>query len=163
MEEIVNVKFVARQAILDRNENVFAYELLYRNSNNNFFPHNVSDDAATAGLFFDSLLFFGTEKLANNKKLFINLSTSSILHGFPELINPNEIVLEIVERTDRLGDVLHSIQNLIKKKYTFALDDYDSDPKWDDLLQEVKYIKLELEENIEQTVNEILYLKEKCP
>ena len=88
MKASVNVKFVARQAILDRNENVFAYELLYRNSNANIFPANVSDDAATARLFYDSLLFYGIDNLGGNKKVFINLSTSSILAGLPELITP---------------------------------------------------------------------------
>jgi EAL and modified HD-GYP domain-containing signal transduction protein len=79
MVQVVKVKFVARQAILDRDEKVFAYELLYRNSNENFFPSNVSDDAVTARLFLDSLLFYGIDNLSANKKLFINLSTSSIL------------------------------------------------------------------------------------
>ena len=74
MSASVIVKFVARQAILGRHENVFAYELLYRNSKDNFFPANVSDDAATARLFFDSLLFYGIDNLLDNKKVFINLN-----------------------------------------------------------------------------------------
>jgi len=163
MTEAVKVKFVARQAILDRDENVYAYELLYRNSNDNFFPANVSDDAATARLFFDSLLFYGIEDLANNKKLFINLSTRSILSELPKLISPDNIVLEIIERSDRLDEVLPLVEKLMKNNYVFALDDYDGDPKWNNLLQKAKYIKLEVEENIEHTLNQVSLLKEKYP
>ncbi|PKI13522.1 EAL and HDOD domain-containing protein [Colwellia sp. 12G3] len=163
MTEAVKVKFVARQAILDRNENVFAYELLYRNSNDNFFPINVSDDEATARIFFDSLLFFGIENLADNKKLFINLSTSSILSSLPKLIEPHNVVLEIVERTNRLDEVLHHVENLMKNQYVFALDDYGGDPKWDNLLKKVKYIKLEVEENLQHTLKRISSLKAAFP
>ena len=138
MTKEVRVKFVARQAILDRDENIFAYELLYRNSNDNFFPANVNDDVATANLFFDSLLFYGIENLADNKKLFINLSTSSILSNLPKLIKPDNVVLEIIERTNKLDEVLQSVENLMKNEYVFALDDYDGDPKWDRLIQKVK-------------------------
>ncbi|MFT5839582.1 MAG: EAL and modified HD-GYP domain-containing signal transduction protein [Flavobacteriales bacterium] len=66
-----------------RKENVFAYELLYRNSKDNFFPANVSDDTATARLFFDSLLFYWIDNLGDSKKFFINLSSRSILADLP--------------------------------------------------------------------------------
>jgi EAL and modified HD-GYP domain-containing signal transduction protein len=163
MEESVKVQFVARQAILDRNENVFAYELLYRNSKDNYFPADVSDDEATARLFFDSLLFYGIENLANNKKLFINLSTSAILSGLPKLISPNNVVLEIIERMSKLDEVLPQVENLMQSKYVFALDDYDSDPKWNELLQKVHYIKLEVENDLALTLKQVSSLKKKYP
>tara|TARA_R110001583_G_scaffold49303_4_gene154334 strand:+ start:14318 stop:15541 length:1224 start_codon:yes stop_codon:yes gene_type:complete len=163
MKEAENVKFVARQAILDRNENVFAYELLYRNSMENYFPAGISDDVATARLFFDSLLFFGIDKLSDNKKIFINLSANSLIYGLPELISPRNVVLEIIERTDRLDEVKGCVEALKKLGYIFALDDYDGDKKWDDLLQEVKYIKIEVDKNIETTQQRIRSLKNKFP
>jgi EAL and modified HD-GYP domain-containing signal transduction protein len=163
MTEAVNVKFVARQAILDRNENVFAYELLYRNSSENFFPENVTDDAATAQLFFDSLLFYGIDNLVDGKKVFINLSTSSILSDLPKLIDPKDVVLEIIERTTQLDQILPLIEELMKNQYVFALDDYDGDPKWDKLLKRVQYIKLEVEEKLEDTLDKIRTLKKEFP
>lgn len=163
MIEVVKTKFVARQAILDRNENVFAYELLYRNSNDNFFPNNVSDDTATAELFFDSLLFYGIEHLGNHKKLFINLSVSSIQSGLPKLIDPNNVVLEIIERVKMPDELLSFILKLMKSHYIFALDDYDSDPKWDNLLQKVHYIKLEVDKDLKKTLKQVISLKEQFP
>lgn len=163
MIEVVKTKFVARQAILDRNENVFAYELLYRNSNDNFFPNNVSDDTATAELFFDSLLFYGIEHLGNHKKLFINLSVSSIKSGLPKLIDPNNVVLEIIERVKMPDELLSFILKLMKSHYIFALDDYDSDPKWDNLLQKVHYIKLEVDKDLKKTLKQVISLKEQFP
>lgn len=163
MTQPVKIKFVARQAILDRDEKVFAYELLYRNSNENFFPSNVSDDAATARLFLDSLLFYGVDNLSANKKLFINLSTSSLLQELPKLINPSNVVLEIIERTEKLEEILPLVEELIIRKYIFALDDYDGDPKWNDLLEKAKFIKLEVEKDLNVTLKQIKQLKEKFP
>lgn len=123
----------------------------------------MSDDTATAMMFFDSLLFYGIDNLGGKKKVFINLSTRSILAELPKLIAPNDVVLEIIERTKQLDQVLPLVEKLMKSGYTFALDDYDSDPKWDNLLQKVKYIKLEVEKNIELTLAHIVALKEKFP
>jgi EAL and modified HD-GYP domain-containing signal transduction protein len=163
MKDLIKIKFVARQAILDRNGNVFAYELLYRNSNNNFFPTNISDDEATATIFFDSLLFYGLDNLSDNKKLFINLSTSSIISDLPKLIDHHNVVLEIIERTDDLENVLSAVEKLMESNYVFALDDYDGDPKWDNLLNKVKYIKLEVEGELQNTLNRIHSLKKRFP
>lgn len=163
MTAVVQTKFVARQAILDRNENVFAYELLYRNSCDNFFPSSVSDDAATARLFVDSLLFYGIKNLGNNKTLFINLSVSSIISDLPKLIAPKNVVLEIIERIEKPDEVLPLVVKLMKSNYIFALDDYDGDPKWDNLLQKVEYIKLEAEEELQKTLDNVAFLKNKFP
>lgn len=158
-----NVKFVARQAIMDRNQKVYAYELLYRNSSENFFPAGVNDHVATARLFFDSLLFFGVENLADNKKLFINLSSSSILNNLPTLIKPDNVVFEIIERMDQLDDVLDSVNDLIENDYIFALDDYDGDDKWNNILRKVQYIKIEVDEDINDTVERVKLLKSTYP
>jgi EAL and modified HD-GYP domain-containing signal transduction protein len=163
MNNVVKTKFVARQAILDRSENVFAYELLYRNSTDNSFPNNVSDDVATARLFLDSLLFYGIENLGNNKKLFINLSVSSIISDLPKLIDPNNVVLEVIERINKPDELLPLVVQLMQNKYVFALDDYDGNPKWDNLLQKVMYIKLEVEKDLEKTLKQVAFLKSKFP
>ncbi|WP_448246528.1 EAL and HDOD domain-containing protein [Thalassotalea agariperforans] len=163
MKENTDVKFVARHAILDRDENVFAYELLYRNSKKNYFPTEVSDDKATARLFFDTLLFFGIDKLVNDKKAFINLSTTTILSDIPKLIDPANVILEIIERTEQLDAIFPIVTNLMANGYVFALDDYDSNIKWEKLLAKVAFVKLEVEPDIQDTVNTINKLKSRYP
>ena len=145
------------------NHDVFAYEILYRNSNENFFPNNVNDDFATAKMFFDTLIFFGVDKLVNNKKAFINLSTNSILGNIPQLLAPKDIVLEITERTEKLNSVLGSMLELKAKGYVFALDDYDGDSKWDALLEHVHFIKLAIYDDLKITINNIIKLKKRFP
>lgn len=40
--------FVGRQPIYDRYENIYAYELLYRVDDSNFFPKGVNPEDATS-------------------------------------------------------------------------------------------------------------------
>ena len=47
--------FVARQAIFNRRQHVVAYELLFRNSTDNFFP-NIDESVATAKLIMENQL-----------------------------------------------------------------------------------------------------------
>ena len=51
-------RYVARQAIYNLQSNVYGYELLYRNSNQNFFP-NIDDSLATKELTANVLTDFG--------------------------------------------------------------------------------------------------------
>ena len=48
-------QFIARQAILDANKQIFAYELLYRDSDNNALPVGVTDEQATGRVFLTHL------------------------------------------------------------------------------------------------------------
>ncbi len=52
--------YVARQPILDLNNHVYGYELLFRSGPENFFP-NVDPDMATSKLIDNSLFIMGLE------------------------------------------------------------------------------------------------------
>ena len=81
-------QFVARQPIFDIDQNVFSYELLYRDSANNAFPVGTSDVHATSRLFFNALMLVGLDRLTAHHLAFINLSSETILDNFPKLLLP---------------------------------------------------------------------------
>ena len=64
--------FVARQPIFDKQKNVIAYELLYRDSASNFFNSEVGATKATSILLSNAYFSFGIDMLLENKKAFIN-------------------------------------------------------------------------------------------
>ncbi|MFC0117580.1 EAL and HDOD domain-containing protein [Pseudoalteromonas xiamenensis] len=153
------VQFIARQAILDAEQNIFAYELLYRDSHNNAFPVGVSDAQATGRLFFNSLMFIGIDRLAAGQRAFINLSDESLLQELPRLLKPNNLVIEIVERSQNIPSLVETVTKLKKQGYKFALDDYDGDEKWEPLLGLMDYIKLEVQEPLIKTTMALKKLK----
>jgi len=156
-------QYIARQAILDSTKQIFAYELLYRDSQNNAFPVGVSDEQATGRMFFNSLILVGKEKLVANHCAFVNLSDTTLLEEIPKLLKPDNLVLEIVERSQNIGQLLNIIKTLRGQHYKFALDDYDSDPRWDPLLPHMSYIKLELTQPILKTTVLVKKLKRLYP
>ena len=156
-------QFIARQAILDANKQIFAYELLYRDSDNNAFPVGVTDEQATGRVFFNSLILVGKDKLVANHCAFINLSDTTLLQEIPRLITPDNLVLEIVERSQNIEELLEIVKSLRKQHYKFALDDYDKDPRWEPLLPYMSYVKLELEQPIIKTTTLVKKLKRLYP
>lgn len=157
------IQFIARQAILDATKQIFAYELLYRDSDNNAFPVGVTDEQATGRMFFNSLILIGKDKLVANHCAFINLSDTTLLQEIPRLVKPDNLVLEIVERSQNIEELLEIIKSLKKQHYKFALDDYDKDPRWDSLLPYMSYIKIELEQPIIKTTTLVKKLKRLYP
>ncbi|MBB1508067.1 MAG: EAL and modified HD-GYP domain-containing signal transduction protein [Pseudoalteromonas rhizosphaerae] len=156
-------QYIARQPIFDAETGIYAYELLYRDSINNAFPIGTTDGQATGRLFFNALMLIGINKLTANQRAFINLSSDALLDDFPKLLQPDSAVIEIVERADNIDKVTSRVTTLKKDGYTFALDDYDGDEKWEPLLHLVDYIKLEVEEPIIKTNMLLKKLKRRFP
>jgi c-di-GMP-related signal transduction protein len=65
--------FVARQPILKADEEVYAYELLYRNSKDNRFTP-IDPNQATSEVLMNSFLTIGLRRLSQNKPCFINFT-----------------------------------------------------------------------------------------
>lgn len=138
-------KFIARQAILDRNKNTFAYELLYRNSFENFY-NCPKEEQATSQVIFQNHIFGDLPNLCSQKRAFINFDEKSILAKFPLMLDKKNIVVELLETINITADVVEAIAFLFDKGYELALDDYDFSPKWEVLFPYISIIKVDLDE-----------------
>lgn len=115
--------FVARQPILTRNEELFGYELLYRNSHQNSFTE-IDGDVATTDLLVNSFLGIGNEKLSKGKKLFINFTRNLLLKRVPCLFSPEKIIIEVLEDVEGDEEIIVAISEFRSLGYTIALDDF---------------------------------------
>lgn len=135
--------YVARQSIFDREKNVYAYELLFRDGKSNCFP-DIAPDEATSKILTGSHLTLGVEEITGGKPAFINFHEDTLLYRFPTSLNPQNVVIEIVE-TVRISDkLIEACEHIRKLGYKIALDDYDFDPKWDVFLNFVDIIKVDI-------------------
>ncbi|WP_295509260.1 EAL and HDOD domain-containing protein [uncultured Pseudoalteromonas sp.] len=156
-------QYIARQPIFNADRSLYAYELLYRESNDNVFPVGTSDGQATGRLFFNALMLMGLEKLTGFQPAFINLSTDAILDDFPKLLQPTSAVIEIVERATSIPQIIGRVKQLKQDGYLFALDDYDGDDKWQDVLPLMDFIKIEAADPIIKTNMTVKKLKRSYP
>lgn len=135
--------YVARQPILDRNQNIYAYELLFRDGKDNCFP-DVSSELATASILTNNHLTLGLEQVTGNLPAFINFNESLLLKHFPSFIEPSKIVIEILEDVPPSEEVFQVCKQLKNKGYKLALDDYNLDPKWFKFFSYIDIIKIDI-------------------
>ena len=118
--------YIARQPILNRNGKIFGYELFFRDHNGLMeeFPSNLT---ATARVMMNALnhMNFQDIKGSQERKLFINIDHTILKAGIVELLEPEHFILEILETTEIDDALVARINELKKRGYRFALDDFD--------------------------------------
>lgn len=154
--ERINNKFVARQAILDRELNTFAYELLYRQSLDNIFSISNAEQA-TSQVIFQNHILGDLSNLCLQKKAFINFDEAAILEKFPLLLDKNTIVVELLETINVTPELINSVSILHQKGYTLALDDYDFSLKWEKLFPYISIIKVDREDISLDQITELIH------
>jgi c-di-GMP-related signal transduction protein len=115
--------FIARQPIFDRKNKIFGYELLFRQTSNNYFIE-MDDDAATSELIYNSFTVFGIDDLIDGTKAFINCSKSIIESDFLKLLPKDKIILEILEREKATQATMDACEKFKALGYKLALDDF---------------------------------------
>ncbi len=135
--------YVARQAILDMAQNVVAYELLFRNGENNSFP-NIDPNQATSNILENNHLTLGIEQITGNLSAYINFHANALIKNFPSFLDPKKIVIEILEDIEINDALVCAVKELKNKGYTIALDDYDFDDKWQVLFPYIDIIKVDV-------------------
>ncbi|MCW5606676.1 MAG: HDOD domain-containing protein [Nitrosomonas sp.] len=114
--------FLGKQPILDRNQNLIAYELFFRSSKRDEKADFDDDLAATANVIVNAYGHFGIHNILGEQRGFINVNRELILSDTVELLPCNHVVLEI-KSTDKFDDEL--IEKCVKLKkmgHQYALD-----------------------------------------
>jgi EAL and modified HD-GYP domain-containing signal transduction protein len=135
--------FIARQPIFGRSLELFAYELLFRTSDTGTAPTEFDDDAATAQVLTTSEEI-GLQKLVGEHLAFINLPEKFLAE--PDLLpmQPESVVLEVLEHVTLDDSVIAGMRTLAERGYTLALDDYVYDERFEAALPHVSIVKLEI-------------------
>ncbi|MGA9882458.1 MAG: HDOD domain-containing protein [Candidatus Acidiferrales bacterium] len=135
-------KFLARQPIFNPQRVVFGYELLFRNSPENFFSHPQPDIASASAA--DSLFLFGIDRLAQGRRVFVNCTREFFTRDFPFMLPKESVVLEVLESVVVDDQLIATFRRLKSAGYLLALDDYRDLPNWRPLLAIADFIKVDL-------------------
>ena len=134
--------YIARQPIFDRYMNIYGYELLYRQSDKNYFIE-IDDDKATTELIYNSFLVVGLDDLTDGTKAFINFSKDLINSQMPYLLPKDRVVFEILERNEATQATIETCEKMRSLGYELALDDFVMDDSFLPLIDKVDIIKVE--------------------
>jgi c-di-GMP-related signal transduction protein len=136
------LRYVARQPIMDREEKVFGYELLFRDGLENAFSGDT-DEASRATL--DSSLLMGLDVLCDGRRAFVNCTRDTLIKGLVRLLPSTSTVVEILETVPADPDVISACLSLKEAGYMIALDDYVADDPREALAEFADIIKVEMQ------------------
>ena len=135
--------FIGRQAILDQQKKVYAYEILFRSGLQNAFDPNLDGNVATQSVMVGTMLEFGMKKLVSNKKAFINFTEQNLLNQAPMLLPAQNVVVEILETVQPTPEIMETVRELKEAGYKIALDDFVIQPGYEPLIDMADIIKVD--------------------
>ncbi|MFT2091778.1 EAL and HDOD domain-containing protein [Paraglaciecola sp. 2405UD69-4] len=133
--------FVARQPILDKEKSVFAYELLFRDGKNNYYPH-LERDESTNKLIAKRYQTLDLDDISCNKMSFINFQSETLLNGLPQSLNPENVVVELAANSYDPEKLLQLCKHVKTLGYKIALDGYQLSNKKQEHLRFVDMVKV---------------------
>ncbi|MFZ5969821.1 MAG: EAL and HDOD domain-containing protein [Bacillota bacterium] len=148
--------FVARQPIFNKDKEVVAYELLYRDGNRNFFDNSVSSSIATSILLVNSYFSIGISNLVGQSKAFVNFDKELIHRDIPMIFNKDIIAIELIENIVVDQAFLEKIKEMKAAGYTIVLDDFVYDYPYKELVELCDIIKVDMLLNDRENIKTII-------
>jgi c-di-GMP-related signal transduction protein len=140
-----NSYHLGRQPILNRQQELVAYELLFRNSNQRNEAVVPDDFLATLDVIQHAFSTLGASSVLGDKLGFINVSADLLMSDVLELLPPQQVVLEILETVEITPAIIERCLALKKKGFKLALDDIiHLDDTQRTLLPHLSFAKLEV-------------------
>lgn len=137
--------FLGRQPILDRQQQLFAYELLFRNGSQNY-AEVTNGVQATATVIVNAFAELGIEAALGKHRGFINVDEDFLFSDLLELLPKHAVVLEILETVPPTPAVIDRCKALKASGFTLALDDViQLEPAFAELLALVEIIKVDIQ------------------
>ncbi|RFP10643.1 MULTISPECIES: EAL and HDOD domain-containing protein [unclassified Duganella] len=135
--------YLGRQPILDRNQTLFGYELLFRNA-----PvgpaHITSELSATAAVIAHASQL-GMEKTIGDALGFVNVDADVLMTDIFSFLPREKVVLEVAASMPLTPQVLARMTELAGHGFSFALDDVTGDsPNVAALLPLTEYVKMDM-------------------
>ncbi|HZF70826.1 EAL and HDOD domain-containing protein [Sulfuricurvum sp.] len=138
--------YLARQPIFNEVGDIFAYELLYRNTENN--SADVYDNLhATSRVLVNTLNYIGLNTLTYGLKAFVKVDDKILMDDVVHAVSAAYFVLEILESTIITPELIERIYALHMQGYRFALNHYSSEKEFirhfHSLIEVIDYIKID--------------------
>lgn len=135
--------FLGRQPILDRNQQIVGYELLFRSAD---MDHAVfeSYSHASSTVITQALSSFGMEEVLGGKFGFINVHLALLLSEMLELLPIQQTVLELLEMIKLDEQVIDRCRELKDMGFVLALDDHEFDSSNDKIYHLIDIVKIDI-------------------
>jgi EAL and modified HD-GYP domain-containing signal transduction protein len=134
---------VGRQPILDRRQQIFGYELLFRSGLDDRFVGDKDDSDKATRQMIENVLLLGLDTVAPHGKVFVNCTHEALIGRLVTFLPAESTVLEVLETMEIDEEVIAACIDLKKMGYQIALDDFVPGQAIDRLIEVADYIKLD--------------------
>jgi len=138
--------FIGRQPVLNRNQQLIGYELLFRPSDKASSAGTHSELHADTQVLVNTLNNMGTNWLIGNKLAFINVGEAMLTSDFLELLPPRRVILDIAPGINPSSELLSRARHLRSLGFGISLDHFSFDAQSAAFLEFANYIKLDTQE-----------------
>lgn len=135
--------FLGRQPILDRNQEIVGYELLFRAADVDRAIFE-SYSHASASVITHALASFGIHEVLGGKFGFINVHLGLLLSEMLELLPVGQTVLELLEMIQLDEQVVERCRELKEMGFLLALDDHEFGSCSHDIYQVIDIVKIDI-------------------
>ena len=136
--------FVGRQPIVDRDQHVVAYELLFRSSKTAQAAVFDSVESAAVRVIVNTFASLGLEAVLGSSLGFFNVTAEVLLSELVEALPSDRVVLELLESVEPTEEIRARCESLRALGFTIALDDWVVDDARACLLPWVDLVKVDL-------------------
>ncbi len=116
-------RFIARQPILDREEKVYAYELIFRPGDGDFWPPPNGNITGENALSISSI-FEEIDEIAEGARAIIKCSRQVLVSGLAAKLPRERVILELLPTGNADEDVLKACRSLRNAGFLIALGNY---------------------------------------
>jgi EAL and modified HD-GYP domain-containing signal transduction protein len=135
---------VARQPILDRDEQIVGYELLFSATTGRATPAHAHD--ATARVLVQSVADVGLEQLAGGRPVHVKLTREVLVSVRPLPLSPERVVIELDSGHAADATLVDVLAELRETGFTVALDGFRNGAAWQALSEHAGIVKLDVRE-----------------
>ncbi len=134
---------LAKQAVYDMEKNCHANELLFRTPMGSS-AADFGGEIATSQVLVNYCA--SVSEQANESKLpvFINVDSQFVLEFDSLPVSPESVIIELTEGVEPSEALTEAVLAWKKLGFTFALDCYDFDAKWDEFILIMDYVKVDM-------------------
>jgi EAL and modified HD-GYP domain-containing signal transduction protein len=135
--------YLGRQPILDRNQAMFGYELLFRNAPVG--PAQITSELSATAAVISHASQLGMEKVIGDGFGFVNVDADALMSDILVFLPRDKIVLEIAESMAMTPPLIGRLTELASQGFSFALKTIARDTKPEaELMRIVEYVKIDM-------------------
>ncbi len=148
-------KYVVRQPIKDKENNTFAYEIMYALDKMNLY--NQMEDVQAVDTISDFLMQ-NTHIVEDNKLIFITFTPNLLFKNVPKIFEKDNLIIQIDDNV-----VIHPLSNNLigkykKEGYKIAANNFEFNSKYLSLLDNIDYIKIDIKSVSRESLENLIKL-----